>query len=135
MELTLNSIEDLYFLRDAMREAASPDTAYEVGEYQPQAHGPLHLHCGPVSYTVQKMYGGDILTARIRGVTHFWNLIPGDRPVDLCQEQFGISYLLGFHSGKVVPERKTVNPRFKLFFERLMETDNVIVARYKAENT
>ena len=106
-------------LRAAMVAVASEDTAYGK-DYAGRADR-LALHCGAVSYVVQRRYGGRVLSARVRGESHLWNRLPGGVEVDLSGSQYGGDGWRPLAKGRVEPERKTVNPRFALFEERVHE--------------
>ena len=101
----------------ALQASASPDTAF--GEYNPTKRGKLHNHCGCVAYSVQKIKGGTIKTGTVCGVKHYWNFIDG-KAYDFTAEQFSkdVDHIRS-DFGKIAPARKTINPRFKKFFNRL----------------
>ena len=115
-------IQNLQTFLSAFKYAASKDTAY--GEYKPDQHGPLHGHCGCVAYALQKLAGGHIVTGKVEGVKHYWNQIDGIE-VDLSASQFGKTDIVFFpqaENSKFSPARKTINPRFQLFWDRVQET-------------
>ena len=106
-------------LRAAMVAVAAEDTAY--GQGYAGRGDLLALHCGAVSHVVQRRYGGRVLSGRVRGEPHLWNRLPDGTEVDLSGSQYGGD---GWHplvKGRVEPVRKTVNPRFARFEERVHE--------------
>jgi hypothetical protein len=108
----------------AFKYAASADTAY--GEYQPDKFGPLHNHCGCVAYAVQQLLGGKIRTGKVHGVKHYWNEVALGE-IDLSASQFGEPDIVFFPQAEraaYAPARKTINPRFQLFWDRVQETLN-----------
>ena len=98
---------DIQKLIPYLEYAASEDTAYNA-EYEPEK-GKLHNHCGCVAYVIQKMFGGELMGAK----KHIWNRIE-DVEYDATKDDLIPSY-----NGHVLPERKTINPRFKMFEERV----------------
>ena len=112
-------IDKLQLFVSAFKYAASADTAY--GDYDPDKHGPLHNHCGCVAYAVQQLLGGTIKTGKVSGVKHYWNEI-GLVEVDLTASQFGQADIVFFPQAEraaYAPTRKTINPRFQLFWDRV----------------
>ena len=99
--------EKLNKLMPYLEYAASCETAYGL-DYEPRIH-PLHNHCGCVAYVIQKMYGGELMGAK----NHIWNRIE-DIEYDATKDDLIPSY-----NGHKLPERKTINPRFKIFDERV----------------
>jgi hypothetical protein len=131
--------------RDQLMGLVSAKTAYDPAVYRErQKISPLTGHCGPITYLAQKQFGGEIVSARVtfnwKGKrmqeTHYWNRF-GDKEADLTGSQYGGDGLhalddpksRGLGSGKtepsltfltlgprkVLPTRKTVNPRFQQF--------------------
>ena len=107
-------------LRAAMVQAAREDTAYGGG--YADRDDPLALHCGPVSYVVQRRYGGSIMGARVQGEPHLWNRLPDGTEVDLSGSQYGGDGWTPLVKGRTVAPRKGVNPRFALFERRVEAT-------------
>jgi hypothetical protein len=99
----------------------SADSSTAFGEYNPRKFGKLHNHCGCVSYAVQKILGGTIRTGKVCGVKHYWNLIDG-QSFDYTASQFNqpINHIAN-DFGRDAPTRKTINPRFKKFWDQLKE--------------
>ena len=112
-------IDKLQLFVSAFKYAASADTAY--GDYDPDKHGPLHNHCGCVAYAVQQLLGGKIRTGKVHGVKHYWNEV-GLGEIDLSASQFGETDIVFFPQAEraaYAPARKTINPRFQLFWDRV----------------
>src|SRR5690348_7827941 len=103
-------------LSKALREAAGPDTAYDPSKYQP---GTLKSQCGPVSYTIQKLRGGDIMTAQVAGEQHLWNRLPSGTEIDFCSVDGQPQA-----KGRVRRPTKTINSRFLKFYKRFQEARN-----------
>jgi hypothetical protein len=107
------------------QKAASPETSY-YPDYSPDRYGKLHGHCGCVSYALQKLIGGRIVSGTIKGQAHFWNELD-NYMYDLCTEQFDTSHFYvcegkasPIHTrSRLVPNRKNINPRFQLFWDRV----------------
>lgn len=112
-------IDKLQLFVSAFKYAASADTAY--GDYKPGQYGPLHNHCGCVAYAVKQLLGGKIRTGKVCGVKHYWNEV-GLGEIDLSASQFGETDIVFFPQAErasYAPERKTINPRFQLFWDRV----------------
>ena len=105
-------------LRTCMVKAAGSQTAYKTYD---KNISPLHNHCGCVSYTIQRILGGAILRSKVNGITHYWNKLPNGSEIDLTSDQFGGDGYLPVVSGVLAPVRKTVNPRYGLFYQRVVE--------------
>jgi hypothetical protein len=114
-------LDKLQNILGTLKYCAGPDTAY--GQYNPKKFGPLHNHCGCVAYAVQKLLGGTIKTGKVSGVKHYWNEI-GLVEVDLTASQFGQTDIVFFPcaTGRNAPVRKSINPRFQLYWDRVQET-------------
>jgi len=100
--------ERLPQLRLDMLEVAASDTAYDPEGW---SEGGLDEHCGCVAYVVQKRWGGDLLQ---KG-GHIWNRLPCGICVDLTRISLSPKA-----RGRVAKPRKTVNKRFKIFEDRLI---------------
>lgn len=107
-------------IREACLASAGPDTAYR---FYSTERSKLFGHCGPVSYTVQKLLGGDLLSARLYGETHYWNRLPDGTQIDLtsCQFPDGDGFTPVYFCGRKVPPRKTTNPRFIEFYNKVTQ--------------
>lgn len=99
---------------------AGEDTAYH--EYKPKEFGPLHNHCGCVSYALSMLLGGTIIGGKVHGVRHFWNELSEGVRIDLCAEQFGEPRIVFFPwdgSGKKARIPAKVNSRYLKFYNRV----------------
>ena len=92
---------------------AAADTAY--GKWS----GGLHNHCGPVSYLVQKKFGGHIVSGKIKGESHLWNRLLDGKEIDLTSDQYGGNGISPIKRGRIMPSRHSVNKRFLKFEERV----------------
>jgi|SRR5580698_8060336 hypothetical protein len=101
-------------------KVAAKDTAYKPLEHLWSAEDPLAEHCGAVAYVVQNVLGGDVISGVDNdGIRWLWNRIPSaNGPIDvaLTEDDLRPPVL----SGKCLPPRKTVNPRFALFYSRYL---------------
>lgn len=73
---------DLYRAISRVRAA---DTSSPTGAWSPS--NPAQNHCSITSLVVQDCFGGDVLSTKTPGGTHFYNLIDGVR-WDLTVSQF-----------------------------------------------
>lgn len=46
--------------------------------------------CAVTALIVQDHFGGELLRARVNGVSHYWNRLPFGLEVDLTRKQFGV---------------------------------------------
>lgn len=81
----------LMSLRSRLDGAFGPDTA-AAGF---RSRGPLSAgHCAAVATIVQQILGGDLVSAAVRGQSHWFNRLPVDAAVvidvDLTGDQFGL---------------------------------------------
>lgn len=111
-------LDEVARLYRALISSASRETAYDPEKYD-KSQCPLIGHCGAVAYVVQKEFGGAILSGRVLGESHFWNRLPNGDEVDLTAIQFGQQDWSPLVKGRVVPERKTINPRFIKYYEQV----------------
>jgi hypothetical protein len=102
---------DLYTIQVKGLLAASAETAYNPDTYK----GGLDGHCGAIASLVQKLHGGDLLGWKVNGEPHIWNRLPDGRQVDLLNADFEVQS----DKFRVLPNRKTLNPRFALFHSRV----------------
>jgi len=72
-------------LFQALRRVWAEDTASPVGRWYPDR--PALNHCSVTSLIVQDLFGGELLSTRTSGGTHFYNEIDGVR-WDLTVSQF-----------------------------------------------
>lgn len=121
--IIMEVLDMLKELKAILVKAAGADTAYDSDLYrklksQKKLKSSLELHCGAVASVVQSIVGGEIVTGKINGITHYWNRLPDKVEIDLTSCQFGGDGFSPLKKGRLVV-RKNVNPRFKLFTERV----------------
>ena len=63
------------------------------------SENPSHGQCAVTALIVQDHFGGELLRARVNGISHYWNRLPSGTEVDLTRKQFGS--LVDFPSGDV----------------------------------
>lgn len=117
-------LAELNLLRVAFLAVARADTAYQPFVYknlhnENKLVSPLFLHCCAVATTIKAIYGGDIVSGRINGVSHYWNRLPDGKEIDLTSCQFGGDGINPLKKGRRVTARKLTNPQFLLFAERV----------------
>lgn len=78
------SIESLIELRTRLDKAFSKETAHPSTNYTAGSSG----HCAAVSKIVHDMFGGEFVSARFAGGSHWFNRI-GNFDVDLTGDQYG----------------------------------------------
>lgn len=49
---------------------------------------PAWGQCAVTALVIQDAFGGDLLRARVDGVSHYWNRLPSGEQVDLTRRQF-----------------------------------------------
>lgn len=114
---------ELQRLRDAALLVAAADTAFDASAYAAAiANGRSRMtgHCNAMAHVVQSVLGGDIVEGRVGKERHMWNRLPQGIEVDLTSDQFGgdgFAPLVQF--SRIVPKRTSVNPRFRLFQDRV----------------
>ena len=126
MEFSNAIISDIDLLKSKLmsvksfqEHAASIDTAYK--EYEPtHSHfGKLHNHCGCVAYTNQKLFGGKIVSMQ-RALLEYvrWGRVcrPHFHQFDTTTPELRPVYSVH----RVCPPRKTINPRFQKFYDRVV---------------
>lgn len=103
-------------LRKVCLRVASAETSCYPEAYDAEKSR-LHGHCGAVSSMLQGIFGGDIITGKVQGETHYWNRLPDGVEVDLTSCQFGGDGYTPLVKGRKVKPRSLVHPRFLLFAE------------------
>ncbi|WP_158296601.1 YunG family protein, partial [Nocardioides albidus] len=73
-------------LVDAVRASWSRHTSNDPDNWSPNL--PEVGQCAVSALVVQSVLGGDLLRAKVGDVSHYWNLLPGGREVDLTRGQF-----------------------------------------------
>lgn len=95
-----------------MEEVASIDTAYN-NEYDPDdiMQGKMHNHCGCSAFTIQKLFGGQIVSMK----GHYWNKFD-DYQFDLTNGELKPRYSVH----RACPPRKSTNERFQKYYNRVV---------------
>lgn len=65
----------------------SRDTSADSARWSPE--NPSHGQCAVTALVVQDHFGGELLRARVDGISHYWNRLPSGAEVDLTRQQFG----------------------------------------------
>ena len=101
-------------LKSYMEEVASIDTAYN-NEYNPNdiIQGKMHNHSGCSAFTVQKMFGGQIVSMK----GHYWNKFDYHQ-FDLTNANERLKPRYSVH--RDCPPRKSTNERFQKFYNRVV---------------
>jgi hypothetical protein len=121
MNLKAQTEVDFGKLKRIFQEISCVDTAYNADIYEQKKHiSPLCGHCGCVAYTMQQLYGGDIMSGKVNGESHLWNKLPNGIEVDLTSCQYGGDGLHPLIKGKLYGKTLSAN-RFKVFKSRFDE--------------
>lgn len=81
-------IEQAQSVIEALRREFSPDTALPGSEGEPPSTG----HCAVAAIVLHEVLGGEVWSARVEGVSHWFNRLPVDSgfvEVDATADQFG----------------------------------------------
>lgn len=122
-----NDIErQVVILTEALRGVCSAETCYPPIKDQWSSCNPFFGHCAVVTEIARRVFGGEILVARIKLATgeaykHYWNLFPGGREVDMTADQFpdGVEITKGVVKRKKrVSDRETLG-RVAILWERI----------------
>ncbi len=105
-------------LRKLMLSIVSERTAFNPTLWR----GGMSQHCGPVSYVVQKLFGGAIVGGKIGNESHLWNRLEDGREFDLTSDQYGGNGIDPIIKGRQLRGRKTINSRYIEFEQMLNET-------------
>ena len=108
-------------IRNAFLRSACAETACSPARYRAKrVKSPLFLHCAAAATVIQALYGGDIVSGRVKGEPHYWNRLPDGREVDFTSCQFGGDGFTPLKKGRKVRERKGLTPiRFLIFAMRV----------------
>ncbi len=74
----------LKWLRERLDQVFSPDTAVPGSKTYPPSSG----HCAAVALIVQALFGGELVSTRLEGESHWFNRVDG-QDIDLTGDQFG----------------------------------------------
>lgn len=80
------AMETLAFFH-AIQEAWCRETSADPDIWTPNV--PSIGQCAVTAMVVQDGLGGDLLRSTVRGISHYWNSIPGMGELDLTRAQFG----------------------------------------------
>jgi len=110
-------------IRKALLKSAGPDTACWPEQYRrKRVKSPLYLHCAAAATVIQALYGGVIVTGRIKGEPHYWNRLPNGEEVDFTSCQFGGDGFNPLRKGRKVRDRNGLVPlRYLLFARKVMD--------------
>lgn len=85
------SFEDLSFFAEDLKLDLAPhfsaDTAYPGTNWT--SANPSLGHCAVVAFIVNKLFGGDFVSARYKGQSHWFNRVDG-YDIDLTGDQYGL---------------------------------------------
>lgn len=79
-------METLVFFQ-TIREAWCRETSADADIWTPEC--PSIGQCAVTAMVVQDGLGGELLRSTVRGISHYWNSIPGMGELDLTRAQFG----------------------------------------------
>lgn len=121
---------DLAHLPAAVSEPAEAEIARRLDDLARRLEGnwtretsadPLHWsrensaygQCAVSALVVQDHFGGELLRARVDGISHYWNRLPTGLEVDLTRKQFG--------SNPYVPTGEVKSREFVLSFPETVD--------------
>lgn len=109
-------------LRKVFLKSACAETACWPEQYRKKKKkSPLYLHCAAVATVIQALYGGDIVTGKVKSITHYWNRLPDGKEVDFTSCQFNGDGFTPFKKGRKVTRKGPTNLRFLLFAARVRD--------------
>lgn len=117
------SIEKLTELRSRLDRAFSKETAHPSAKYTVPSSG----HCAAVSKIVRDMFGGEFVSAKFAGGSHWFNRI-GNFDVDLTGDQYGFEPVRIAPAGELYDNARVREPhdmneetrgRARILFERI----------------
>jgi hypothetical protein len=109
-------LSQLTAIRRRLEKAFHPDTAAPGNARIYTAHSAGH--CEAVAIILQRLFGGDMKSAQVFGVSHWYNHIDG-HDIDLTADQFGLPLVLG---GRSVDSTVYNDPRIRLVEQLTPET-------------
>ena len=107
-------------LRSACAEASCYPEEYRRRKRLNKLKSPLWSHCAAVATIINVLYGGDIVTGRVKGIQHYWNRMSDGKEVDLTSCQFGGDGFTPLKKGRKVIRKGLTNIRFLFFAEKVM---------------
>jgi hypothetical protein len=96
---------ELWTLRQRIEREFRPDTA---NPGTPDRGPPSAGHCAAVAAIVQAIFGGDFISTKIDGVSHWYNRV-GAFDIDLTGDQFGFPPVQILRS-PLYPDSRTRDP-------------------------
>lgn len=78
---------DIDDLEHALAESWGSDTSADPSGWH--RANPAWGQCAVTALVVQDYFGGDLLRSMVGEVSHYYNLLPGSRQIDLTFRQFG----------------------------------------------
>ena len=119
MKITQKSFSTPLDLYRALALVWSQDTASPTGAWSPANRA--QNHCSLTALVVQDYFGGQILSKKTSGGTHFYNSLDGVK-WDLTSSQFSESIPYDdFPSSREIALADTSAEKYKLLVERLAE--------------
>jgi hypothetical protein len=109
-------------LRAVLRDAWSAETSVDPSRWSPS--NPAYGQCAVTAIVVQDHLGGAIWRCRINGVSHYFNVLDGDRRFDLTKEQFPLEAVesdLSLSSREYVLSFEATKGRYQMLSGRLDE--------------
>jgi len=78
------NLDELY---SAIRRAWTRESSADPEHWSDT--NPAWGQCAVTALIVQDHFGGTFLRTKVRGISHYWNLLGNDTEIDLTKEQFG----------------------------------------------
>lgn len=110
-------------LRLTLRKAWSAETSADPGRWRPS--NPAYGQCAVTAIVIQDYLGGTVWRSRVNGVSHYFNVLDGDRVLDLTKEQFPLDAVesdLSLSSRDYVLSFDATRSRYELLKSRLHES-------------
>lgn len=105
-------------LRKKLLNIACAETSCNPNAYRKKkVKSPLYLHC-----LLQVVYGGDIVSGKVKGVNHYWNRLPDGKEIDLTSCQFNGDGFTPLSKGRKVTCKGLTPLRFIYFAKLLLES-------------
>ena len=94
--MNLDSVEEVRSRLIFSQETAAPNTHWHV---------PSAGHCAVAAIVMQMLLGGELVSAHVADVSHWFNRIDG-YDIDITGDQFGYSILQALPAGELYPETR-----------------------------
>ena len=75
-------------LTQAVRQAWSRETSADPKGWSPQ--NPAWGQCAVTALVIQDYFGGTLLRGEVGQISHYWNVLPSGKELDLTRSQFGV---------------------------------------------